>query len=106
DTKAASVLNHPKMGRLLFFDSTDPYTPPGFLPDHEQASFALVGAAEGDLVQVPAAQAAAESRERTVEATLGADGSLSGSFAEKRTGEELPAALAAYRGRSKTDYVK
>ncbi len=107
DTHASAVLDHPRMGRLLFFDSTDPYTPAGFVPDHEQASFALVGMADaGDLVQVPAAPAVAEARERTVEAILGADGSLSGSFVDKRSGEALPEALAQYRGRSKTDFVK
>src|SRR5262249_53151066 len=68
---------------------------------------ALVGMPEtGDLVKVPAALSVASARERTVEATLAADGSLSGSFVDKRSGEALPDAVASYRGRSKADYVK
>jgi len=107
DTRAPAVLDHPKMGRLLFFDSTDPYVPAGYLPDHEQASLALVGMPEtGDLVQVPAARSVAAARERTVDAILGADGSLTGSFSDRRTGEALPEAVASYRGGSKADYIK
>ena len=40
-TVAPAVLDHPKLGRLLFFDPTDPYVAPGYLPEHEQASLAL-----------------------------------------------------------------
>ena len=107
ETKAPAVLDHPKLGRLLFFDPTDPYVPAGYLPDHEQASMALVGTPEGgDLVRVPAGLATAGARTRLVSATLKADGSVDGSFVEKRTGELLPDAVATYRSTSKTDYVK
>jgi len=107
ETKAPAILEHPKLGRLLFFDPTDPYVPAGFLPDHEQASLALVGTPDsGDLVRVPAGLATAGARERHVSATLKADGSLEGSFVEKRTGELLPDAVAIYRSSSKIDYVK
>src|SRR5262249_31859719 len=93
DTKAPAVLDHPKLGRLLFFDPTDPYVPAGYLPDHEQASLALVGSAEGgDLVRIPAGAHIAAERSRQVEATLRPDGSIEGSFVEKRTGEALPEA--------------
>ncbi|HSP68391.1 MAG TPA: DUF3857 domain-containing protein [Bryobacteraceae bacterium] len=107
ETTAPAVLDDPHMGRLLFFDPTDPYTPPGFIPDHEQGSLALIGIPEtGGLVRVPAATALAASRERTVEATLAADGSLSGTFVDRRSGEALPAAVSAYRGLSRADYTK
>jgi hypothetical protein len=107
DTKAPAVLEDPRLGRLLFFDPTDPYVPPGYLPDHEQASLALVAAAEGgDLVRVPASLAAAAGHDRQVEATLGADGSITGRFVDKRTGEELGGAVAMYRGNSKSDYTR
>lgn len=76
DTQAPAILEHPRMGRLLFFDPTNPYVPPGYLPDHEQASLALVGAGDaGDLVRVPAGAAVAAARDRQVEALLKADGS-------------------------------
>ena len=42
ETKAPAVLEDPKLGRLLFFDPTDPYVAVGYVPDHEQGSLALV----------------------------------------------------------------
>lgn len=106
DTKAPAVLDHPRLGRLLFFDSTDPYTPAGYLPDHEQASFALIGVPAGELVQAPAAPAIAADRERTVEGALGVDGSLTASFTDIRTGEALSGAIAHFRGAGKPEYLK
>jgi len=107
DTKTPAVLDHPKLGRLLFFDPTDPYVVPGYLPDHEQASLALVGAgADGDLVRVPSGAAVAAERDRQVEVVLGADGAIAGKFTEKLTGEALADAVSAYRGHPKADYVR
>ncbi|WP_321471897.1 DUF3857 domain-containing protein [uncultured Paludibaculum sp.] len=107
ETKEPAVLDDPKLGRLLFFDPTDPYVKPGFLPDHEQASLALVGTTEGgSLVRVPAAAPAATAHHREVEASLGADGSISGKFTDKRTGEALAGAVGEYRALSKVDYQK
>jgi hypothetical protein len=106
-TKSPAVLEHPKLGRLLFFDPTDPYVVPGYLPDHEQASFALLGAgADGDLVRVPAGMPVAAERERQVDAVLAADGSISGKFVEKDTGEALADAVSVYRGSLRADYIR
>jgi hypothetical protein len=104
ETKAPAVLEDAKLGRLLFFDPTDPYVTPGYLPDHEQASLALVAIDGGGLIRVPAAAPAAVQHERSVEAKLAADGSLSGSFVDKRTGEELGDARSHYRTESRPDY--
>ena len=41
ETKADAVVTHPKLGRLLIFDPTDPYTPVGDLPEPEQGSFGV-----------------------------------------------------------------
>jgi hypothetical protein len=107
ETNAPAVIDHPKLGRLLFFDPTDPYVTPGYLPDHEQASLALIGAPEGgDLVRVPAGAALAAEHEREISVVLGADGSLTGSFVDKRKGEQLADAATLYRGRPKADYVR
>jgi len=107
ETKAPAVLDDPKLGRLLFFDPTSPYVPAGFLPEYEQASFALVAEGDaGDLVKLPAGAAVAAAHERTVEAALKADGSIDGSFQEKYSGEAFSEAIGEYRGVSKTDYVK
>jgi hypothetical protein len=107
ETKAPAVLEHPTLGRLLFFDPTDSYVPVGYLPDHEQASMALIGAGEqGDLVRVPSGIAAAGDHEREVDAVLGADGSIHGKFTDKRTGEEFASTISMYRANPKSDYVK
>lgn len=69
ETKAPTVLDHPKLGRLLFFDPTDSVTPLGDLPEQEQGSRALVTAGDiGDLVTVPRVGAEANRVERTVDA--------------------------------------
>ena len=107
ETQGPAVLEHPKLGRLLFFDPTDPYVPAGYLPDHEQASWALIGAPDGgELVRVPASPAVAAERARKVDAVLKPDGSIEGSFTETRSGESRSAAISSYRGKSKPDYVK
>lgn len=107
DTQGPAVLDHPSMGRLLFFDPTNPYVPPGYLPHDEQASLALVGAGDaGDLVRVPAARAVAAARDRQVEAVLKVDGSIAGQFVERRTGEERSEAVSIYRALSRPDYTK
>jgi hypothetical protein len=107
ETQGPAVLEHPKLGRLLFFDPTDPYVPAGYLPEHEQGSWALVGSADsGDLVRVPAAPPVAAERVRRVEAVLKADGSIEGSFVETLAGEARSAAIGSYQGHSKPDYIK
>jgi hypothetical protein len=106
DTKAPAVLEDSKLGRLLFFDPTDPYVPAGYLPDHEQASLALVATEGGDLVRVPSGSPSAAYHDRQVEAKLGVDGSIDGRFVDKRTGEELGNAVAQYRASAKADYTK
>jgi len=59
-TQAASIVVHPKLGRLLLFDPTDPDTPLGDLPDHEQGGLGLLVAAEGgDLIRFPVTAPAA-----------------------------------------------
>jgi hypothetical protein len=107
ETKAPAIVEHPKLGRLLFFDPTDPYVPAGYLPEHEQSSMALVGESDsGDLVRVPAAKPVASERLRQVDAVLKADGSIEGTFVETRTGEALAAAASMYRGSAKPDFTK
>lgn len=77
ETSAATVLNHPRLGRLLIFDPTDPVTPVGDLPSEEQASLALVVAGpDGDLIQMPQLPPASARIERTVEARLDPSGRL------------------------------
>jgi len=69
ETNLPTVIQHPRLGRLLIFDPTDPDTPLGDLPEDEQGSRALVVAgAQGDLVEMPLLPANANRVESTVEA--------------------------------------
>lgn len=77
ETTAPTVLNLPRLGRLMIFDPTDPVTPVGDLPNQEQASFALVIAGQdGDLVKMPQLPPASARIERTVDARMDDSGHL------------------------------
>ncbi|MBL8239635.1 MAG: DUF3857 domain-containing protein [Bryobacterales bacterium] len=72
-----TIASHETLGRLLFFDPTDPYTPVGDLPDDEQGSHALVVAGDsGALVRVPRAPATANRVTSETNAVLNTDGGL------------------------------
>jgi len=97
-TQTATVINHPKLGRLLIFDATDPNTPVGDLPTHEQNSFALVAAGDsGTLLRMPATPPEANQLERQADVSLAADGSITASVRENAFGQSA----AAYRGEFK-----
>ena len=106
DTKAPAIIEHPKLGRLLLFDSTDPYVQPGYLPDHEQNSLALIGAPDGGLIRVPSPPQNPASRLYKTEAELTPTGGIKGSFTEVLTGEAYSDGLAQLRAYSKVDYQK
>ncbi len=87
-TNAATVINHQTLGRLLIFDPTDDDTPVGDLPDHEQGSYALIAAGEaGDLVKMPMTPPEANRMERSIEAELAIDGSLTAKVSERSFGQ-------------------
>ena len=107
DKAASSVLKHDALGPLMIFDPTDPETPAGELPDHEQGSFALIVAGDrGGIARMPSTPAEANRLERAVEATLGADGSLAANVREQSIGHSATAERREWRGLSRTDYEK
>ena len=88
ETNAPTILNHPKLGRLLIFDATDPYTPVGDLPDYLQGSFALIEAGEnGGLIRMPITPPETDLLVRNVEVSMNADGEIKGSIREKASGQ-------------------
>jgi len=107
ETKAPTVMDHPKLGRLLIFDATDQYTPVGDLPDYLQGSFAVIAAGEaGGLSKMPIAPPENDLLERTVVATLEQDGNLQGTISEKALGQTFVAFRRETREYTPAEYRK
>jgi hypothetical protein len=107
ETQVATIIIHPKLGRLLIFDATDDNTPVGDLPDQEQGSLALIVAGEaGSLVRMPVTPAETNLLDRRVEASLAADGSLTAAIHEKAAGRWAVGYRGEFRGLSRPDYQK
>ena len=88
ETKLPTVLEHPRLGRLLFFDPTDEFTQLGSLPVQEQGSHMLVLAGErGELVIAPLLDPGLSRVESEVNAELKLNGHLQASFARHYFGQ-------------------
>jgi Domain of Unknown Function with PDB structure (DUF3857)/Transglutaminase-like superfamily len=106
-TKAPSIITDAKLGRLLIFDATDPYTALGDFPDHEQGSMALMIAGDnGGLVKMPILPSDSSLLDRKIDATLTADGSFSGTIRETGFGQESATFRAQQSLLSPDDYNK
>jgi uncharacterized protein DUF3857/transglutaminase superfamily protein len=82
-----TTLDHPRAGKLLFFDPTSESTPFGTLPGSEQQGRGLLVLPDGgELVAIPSAPAQASQLRRKARLTLDANGVLSGEVEEVRTG--------------------
>jgi hypothetical protein len=82
-----AVVNDPKLGRLLFFDPTDEYTPLGYVPSNEQSNYALVVTPQGgELIAVPLLAPSTNRVLRTATLSLSPNGNLAGDVAELRWG--------------------
>lgn len=106
-TNAPTVIQHPKLGRLMIFDATDEYTPVGDLPDYLQGSKALLMAGDdGGLIEMPVTPPDFNAWNRETEVTLADDGSIKGTIRERATGQEARAARTMYRRLSASDFSK
>ncbi|MCA1594260.1 MAG: DUF3857 domain-containing protein [Acidobacteria bacterium] len=107
ETQAASVIQHPTLGRLLIFDATDESTSVGDLPDHEQGSFALVAAGEtGALIRMPVTEPDGNRLDRQVEMSLAEDGSIAATVHERMIGQSAANARRDFKGLSRAQYTK
>ncbi|HZI19687.1 MAG TPA: transglutaminase domain-containing protein [Pyrinomonadaceae bacterium] len=99
ETRAAAVITHPKLGRLLIFDPTDDVTPVGDLPHHQQNSLALIdGADQGALVRMPVTRPEDNLWSREVEAGLTAEGALTATLRERLAGQSAVTLRRAFKG--------
>jgi hypothetical protein len=84
----AAVIQHPKLGRLLFFDPTDELTPFGRLSGQLQANYGLlVGPDGGELTELPQLPTIMNGVRRTAKLSLSATGTLTGDVSEERVGD-------------------
>jgi Domain of Unknown Function with PDB structure (DUF3857)/Transglutaminase-like superfamily len=89
DPSLVAVMQHPKLGRILFFDPTNEITPFGQIGGYLQANYGLLVTPEGgELVQLPQQSSAMNSIERVAKLTLDANGLLRGDVTETRVGDQ------------------
>jgi hypothetical protein len=92
DSSLVATMNHPKLGRILFFDPTNEYIPFGQLPGYLQANYGLLVAPDGgELIELPQQPTAMNSIQRTAKLTLDSSGLLKGEVKETRLGERASA---------------
>ncbi len=93
DEGLTAIVRHPRLGRLLVFDPTSPYTPLGRLPYYLQGNTALlVAEGSGELVVLPQPAPEANLLERRGRFVLDAAGTLQGEIEETRRGTLADAA--------------
>jgi transglutaminase-like putative cysteine protease len=97
-----ATMQHPKLGRLLFFDPTNDFTPFGQIGGYLQANYGLLVTPEGgELVEVPKQPSAMNGIQRTAKLTLDAQGTLRGDVEEVRLGDR-----ASFQRRTLTTVTK
>jgi hypothetical protein len=101
DPSLIAVLQHPKLGRILFFDPTNDVTPFGEIGGYLQANYGLLVTPDGgELVELPQQPSAMNSIQRVGKLTLDANGMLKGDVKEMRLGDR--AASERWRLRTAT----
>jgi hypothetical protein len=88
DPSLVAVMQDAKLGRILFFDPTDEYTPFGMLRGPLQANYGLLVTPEGgELTELPQLPGFTTGIQRTAKLTLSPGGTLAGDVEEVRVGD-------------------
>jgi len=83
-----ATLQHPRLGKLLFFDPTNELTPFGQIGGYLQDNYGLLVTPDGgELVEVPKQPPAMNGIQRTAKLSLDANGTLKGEVKEVRIGD-------------------
>jgi hypothetical protein len=91
DTLQARI-THPKLGKILFLDPTDAFTPLGRLSGALQANFGMLVTPDGgELLELPQLPVDTNGIERTAKMTLDDKGTLRGDVHEVRSGDRAAA---------------
>jgi len=108
DPSLIATLQHPKLGKLLFFDPTNELTPFGQIGGYLQSNYGLLVVPDGsELVELPQQPATSNSIQRTGKLTLDASGKLQGDVRELRFGDRAMLERHVLRSTTKaTDQIK
>lgn len=108
DPSLVATIQHPKLGKILFFDPTNDLIPFGQLPGYLQANYGLLVTPDGgELIELPQQASAMNSIRRTAKLTLDATGKLTGEVKEVRLGERASSERWRLRTVTKdTDRIK
>jgi len=88
DPSLIATIQHPKLGRLLFFDPTNDLTPFGQIGGYLQGNYGLLVTPNGgELIELPQQPTSMNSIRRTAKLTLDSTGTLKGEVKESRLGE-------------------
>src|SRR5258708_5368556 len=102
DPSLLAVVQHPKLGRILFFDPTDHLTPFGQLRGALQANYGLLVLPNGgELIELPQLPAASNAINRSAKLTLDTQGTLKGEVHEVRLGDPASDQRWAHRSPAK-----
>jgi hypothetical protein len=108
DPSLVAIIQHPRLGSILYFDPTNELTPFGEIGGYLQANWGLLVTLEGgELVELPRQPAAMNSIQRTGKLTLDGMGTLTGDVSETRVGDRAWSERARLRSVTKSaDRVK
>jgi hypothetical protein len=88
DPSLIAIVQHPKLGRLLFFDPTDTVTPFGQIRGALQSNYGLLVTPNGgELIELPQQPSSMNSIERVAKLSLDPNGNLRGDVTETRLGD-------------------
>lgn len=88
DSSLVAVVQHPRLGSLLYFDPTNELTPFGEIGGYLQQNYGLLVTPEGgELVELPTQSPTMNSIQRAGVLTLDLTGTLTGQVSEKRIGD-------------------
>ncbi|MBI3886681.1 MAG: DUF3857 domain-containing protein [Opitutae bacterium] len=105
--RSLALVEHPKLGRLLVFDPTDPFTPLGLLYRSRLADQGLLLAGEtGGLIALPAARPEGDRVVRVIHAQLDGLGNLRGRIEERFSGIAASGVRRERQVRKEGDFQK
>jgi len=108
DASLIATMQHPRLGKLLFFDPTNELTPFGQIRGHLQANYGLLVTPDGgELVELPMQPSTTDGIQRTAKLTLDTLGTLSGDVQEILVGDRAAEKRASFISATKSaDQIK